>query len=66
VDAETVPTGFAVVDDGDAIFYAPGMQIGGHHIPIPTGSVGLTIDASEYKNSTPTGVDCSNPALLGG
>jgi hypothetical protein len=66
VDAETVPAGFAVVDDGDAIFYPPGMQIGGRHIPIPTGSVGLTIDASEYHDSTPSGVDCSNPALLGG
>ena len=66
VDAETVPAGFAVVDDGDAIFYPPGLQIGGHHIPIPNGSVGLTIDASEYKNSTPFGVDCSDPALLNG
>src|SRR5437660_6612426 len=37
VDAETVPAGFAVVQDGDAIFYLPGTPIGGHHIPIPPG-----------------------------
>ncbi len=66
VIAETVPAGFAVVHDGDAIFYLPGTQISGHQVPIPTGSVGVTIDASEYKNSTPFGIDCSNPALLGG
>jgi hypothetical protein len=61
-----VPVGFAVVRDGDAIFYLPGTEIEGDRVAIPVGSVGLTIDASEYKNSTPTGVDCSNPALLGG
>jgi hypothetical protein len=67
VDATTVPAGFAVVYDGDAIFYLPGTEIKGDRVDIPVGSVGLTIDASEYKNSTPTtGVDCSNPALLGG
>jgi hypothetical protein len=65
VDATTVPAGFAVVQDGDAIFYLPGTQIDGDKVPIPAGSVGLTIDASEYTNSTAVGVDCSDPALLG-
>lgn len=66
VDATTVPAGFAVVHDGDAIFYPPGTEIEGDRVDIPVGSVGLTIDASEYKNSTPFGVDCSDPALLNG
>jgi hypothetical protein len=66
VDATTVPAGFAVVHDGDAIFYLPGTRIGGHHVPIPAGSVGLTIDASEYTNSTAIGIDCADPSLLSG
>jgi hypothetical protein len=66
VDATTVPAGFAVVHDGDAILYLPGTEIEGDRVDIPVGSVGLTIDASEYKNSTPFGVDCSDPALLNG
>jgi hypothetical protein len=66
VDATTVPTGLAVVHDGDAIFYPPGTPIDGHKTPIPAGWVGLTIDASEYTNSSAVGVDCSDPALLKG
>jgi|SRR5947209_19775351 len=66
VDATTVPAGFAVVQNGDAIFYLPGTQIDGHKVTIPAGSIGLTIDASEYTNRTPFGVDCSDPTLRDG
>jgi hypothetical protein len=65
VIATTVPTGFAIVGNGDAIFFLPGTHVDGHKVAIPPGSVGLSIDASEYTNSALFGIDCGDPALTG-
>lgn len=59
VTADVIPSGFAVLRDNDAIFFGPGTQAPGKIVPIPSDSVGLKIDASEYVNTELAGDSCS-------
>ena len=59
VVADVIPSGFAVLIDNDAIFYGPGTQVSGKTVQIPTDSVGLQIDASEYASTNLGGDNCS-------
>ena len=59
VVADVIPSGFALLMDNDAIFYGPGTQVSGKTVQIPSDSVGLQIDASEYASTNLAGDRCS-------
>jgi hypothetical protein len=59
VTADVIPSGFAVLTGNDAIFYGPGTQASGQTVQIPSDSVGLQIDASEYASTNLAGDSCS-------
>ena len=65
VVADVMPHGFAQLFDGGAIFFPPGaaVNVNGKKVTIPDGSVGLTIDASEYQTAVAIGSSCDDPAL---
>jgi hypothetical protein len=56
--ADVIPRGFVLVIGTDAVFEAPGTRIDGTTTPMPAGSVGLAIDASEYATTVPAGSSC--------
>ena len=59
VTADVIPSGFALLTDNDAIFYGPGTQVSGKTAQIPSDSVGLQIDASEYASTVLVGDSCT-------
>jgi hypothetical protein len=59
VAADVIPGGFALLMDNDAIFYGPGTEVSGKTVQIPSDSVGLQIDASEYASTNLAGDRCS-------
>ena len=59
VVADVIPGGFALLMDNHAIFYGPGTQVSGKTVQIPSDSVGLQIDASEYASTNLGGDNCS-------
>jgi hypothetical protein len=59
VSADVIPSGFAVLTDNEAIFFGPGTQVPGKTVQIPSDSVGLKIDASEYASTDLAGDSCS-------
>jgi hypothetical protein len=58
VTADLIPAGVAAIIDGDAVFYAPGTPTIGATVAIPSGSVGLSLDASEYATTLAPGSTC--------
>jgi hypothetical protein len=59
VTADVIPSGFAVLIDNDAIFFGTGTPASGKTVQIPSDSVGLQIDASEYASTNLAGDRCS-------
>jgi hypothetical protein len=59
VAADVIPGGFAVLTDTDAIFYGPRTHASGQTVQIPSDSVGLQTDASEYASTNLAGDSCS-------
>jgi len=58
--ALTSPTGPALKLPGASTSSSTGITT----VTIPPGSVGLTIDASEYQDSAANGTSCADPGLL--
>ena len=64
VIADVMPQGSAQVVDGGAIFLPPGASTSIKTVTIPPGSVGLTIEASEYQDAAANGTSCDDPGFL--